>query len=373
VQPATRRKILLRLLLAAFGLLLPLLLGEIILRFLPVYSGMRLAPINADNPVPHFTPNQDVVWSLGWDFKLVNRLRINNDGFVNDQDYDSQAASPLLAIVGDSYIEAAMVPYAETVQGRLQKELGRPGRVYSFGKSGAPLSTYLIWAEHACKTYRPAGLMISVVGNDFDESLSQYKSMQNGYYYVEGSNQELELKRFDYAPSLLRVVARQSALFRYLSWNVHIEGVWYNLWHRHEEFVGNKQARVGGQVVADSQRAVDAFFRDLPKLTGLPPESILFTLDALRPEIYSAGDLVRAEESFVAQMRRFFLQAARSRGYEVIDLQPAFIADFQKRSRRFEYPEDNHWNSTGHEVVAQQVRRSQVYQRVFVSPAVSHK
>jgi len=360
-----KRKIILRLLLVGFGLGAPLLLLEILLWFLPVYGGMRLMPLNEANPVLRYTPNQNVIWSKGWNFELVNRLHINNDGFVNNQEYDASSRTPLLAIVGDSYIEAAMVPYAQTVQGRLQKEVGPRGRIYSFGKSGAPLSEYLMWADHARATYQPAALMISVVGNDFDESLNRYKTMQAGHYYVEGADGELELRRFDYEPTFLRRLARQSAMFRYLSWNMHIEGFFYNLRHHDEQFVGNVASGKSEQVVAESKKAVDAFFRDLPAKAGLPPGKILFTLDGMRPDLYDAARLARAENSYFARMRRYFREQAGAKGYEVVDLQAAFATDFAAHRQRFEYPNDNHWNAAAHGVVADAVKKSRVFRSVF--------
>jgi hypothetical protein len=101
--------------------MLCLVLAEIILRFLPVQSGLRTMPVNAENPVFHFTPERDVIFSRAWNFDMVNYRRVNNAGWVNDQNYQHQTETPLLAIVGDSYIEAMMVPYAETLYGRLAR------------------------------------------------------------------------------------------------------------------------------------------------------------------------------------------------------------------------------------------------------------
>ncbi|MBI5774608.1 MAG: hypothetical protein HZA89_12800 [Verrucomicrobia bacterium] len=367
-----KKKIIFALLAISLGLLAPLLLAEIVLRFLPVYSGMKLMPLNDTNPILRFTPNQKITWSKGWNFELVNQLRINNDGFVNDQDYEARYDSPLFAVVGDSYIEAAMIPYAETVQGRLAAAVDGRGRVYSFGKSGQPLTAYLIWAEHARKAYWADALMISVVGNDFDESLNKYKTTYAGHYYVEGPGGELELKRFDYHPSLLRSLGRQSALIRYLDWNCHIEGVLHRFTHRREKFVGNVSAKKGEQVLADSKRAVDAFFRDLPAKTGLPPEKIIFTVDGMRPHLYDAQTLKQAEGSFFDVLRQYFIEQARRRGHEVIDLQPLFVGEFNKSRQRFEYPNDAHWNSAGHAVVAAAVRQSRTFQSLF-KPAADGK
>jgi len=74
-----------------------LVVAEVVLRFLPVASGTRTLAVNAQNPVFHFTPNRDFVFSTGWDMDLANRGHVNNAGFLNDQDYGKEDARPLLA------------------------------------------------------------------------------------------------------------------------------------------------------------------------------------------------------------------------------------------------------------------------------------
>jgi hypothetical protein len=152
-----------------------LVVAEIALWFLPVESSLRTVAVDDRNPVFHARPNLRFSFSRGWDFKIPNEGRTNNAGFVNDQDYAADGPRPLIAVVGDSYIEAKMVRFAETVQGRLAAALGSRGRVYSFAFSGAPLSQYVVWARHAKEAYRPDGpdgLVVAVVDNDFDESLA---------------------------------------------------------------------------------------------------------------------------------------------------------------------------------------------------------
>jgi hypothetical protein len=91
--------------------LLVLGITEIVLHFLPVSSGLRAVAVTADSPVIHFAPNRPFLHSLGWDMHNINHGRTNNAGFVNGQDYRRDDPSPLLAVIGDSYIEARMVPF----------------------------------------------------------------------------------------------------------------------------------------------------------------------------------------------------------------------------------------------------------------------
>jgi hypothetical protein len=83
-----------------FGLLLPLLASEILLRFLPVHEGCYLEPVNEVNPIWRFKPNRTFTHSSGWNFSIVNEVHSNNYGFINDVDYDENLASPLIAVIG---------------------------------------------------------------------------------------------------------------------------------------------------------------------------------------------------------------------------------------------------------------------------------
>ncbi len=122
--------------------------AEAVLRFLPVEMSPRTLPLNAAAPVLRAPANTRYAHSVGWNFRNPNSGRINNDGFFNDQDYLLDGPRPLIAVIGDSYVEAKMVPYEQTIQGRLAKDLGKSGRVYSFAQSGAPLSQYVAWSSY---------------------------------------------------------------------------------------------------------------------------------------------------------------------------------------------------------------------------------
>ena len=66
-------------------------------------------------------------------------------------------------------------------------------RVYSFAGSGAPLSQYLVWAGYAVKEYGARAVVINVVGNDFDESLSAYRLGPGFWQYAPDANGVLQL------------------------------------------------------------------------------------------------------------------------------------------------------------------------------------
>ena len=195
------------------------------LRFLPVASSLGTLAVTPQSPVFRFTPNRDFVYSRDWDFVLANRGHVNNAGFVNDQDYRKDDPLPLLAVVGNSMIEASMVPYPDTVQGRLAKAFDGKARVYSFAAAGAPLSQYLIWARHAVQDYGAQALVINVVGNDFDESHAAYATHPGFWHYVPDANQQLSLRLSSIARAF-SALAVSSALGRYLIFNLQVGVAW---------------------------------------------------------------------------------------------------------------------------------------------------
>ncbi|MGE4290663.1 MAG: hypothetical protein AB7E32_00510 [Desulfovibrio sp.] len=347
---------------AAFGLLLALCLLEALLRLLPVNEGLHTQPVNAAAPIYHFEPDRTSTWSRFADFAMTNRVHVNNFGFVNDQDYVQEAATPLTAVIGDSYVEAVMLPYAETLQARLAVALQGHGRVYSFAASGAPLSQYLAYARYASAEFHATRLLFVIVGNDFDESLTRYANMP-GFHYFQEDTSGLKFVRQDYAPSWATRLARHSRLALYLLTNARVQEIPDRV---RKLFSSSKETHYVGQTVAeaDSERlrlsrlAVDEFLRRLPLETGLPPERMLFVMDGVRPQLYDSGYDPQADQSYFAQMRRGFMARARAKGFGVLDMQPLFQKAHAEKNTRFEFERDAHWNGLGHQQAAEAVLQS---------------
>ncbi len=369
-----RRLWTLRALAVLAGLFVALGCLEALLRTLPVYDPPRRTRVDEGNPVLRFEPGREFLWSRGWDFSMVNRGRTNNVGFVSDFDYQPDAEGPLLAVIGDSYVEAAMVPFGETCAGRLAQRLTGKARVYAFGVSGSPLSQYLAFAEYARDTFRPVGLAVVIIDNDYDESLLKYRPVPGFHYFVEDGDGRLRLERADFERSLLHRLIRASALARYFAGNVDvrrgIEQLRRGIAATWEELLGGEaehgpadaagSASVEAARVTDSKRAVVAFLNQLPEASGLDPGRIVFVVDGLRTQLYRKDRLAKMAGTFRDVMRRYFLVEAHRRGYQTADLQPAMVAHFRAYRERFEWPQDIHWNALGHELCFDALVRSEV-------------
>lgn len=384
-ETVVSRKWTLRALAVLAGLLVPLGCLEALLWTLPVYNPPVRLAVNEENPVLRFEPGREFLWSRGWDFSMVNAGRTNNYGFVSDFDYHPHAEGPLLAVIGDSYVEAAMVPFGQTCAGRLAWNLAGTARVYPFGVSGSPLSQYLAFAAYARDTFRPDGLAVVIIDNDYDESLLERRPVHGFHYFVEGGGGHLQLERVDFERDLPQRLIRASALARYFAGNADVRYAGEQLRHRLARWweptavenaaveppvtVGNRgralplnAGSADGEAarVADSKRAVDAFLDRLPEASGLEPERIVFVVDGLRPQLYRKDQLAEMAGSFRDVMRRYFLARADRRGFETADLQPAMVEHYRTHRAQFESAQDFHWNALGHEVCFDAVARSAV-------------
>jgi hypothetical protein len=355
-------------------MLVILLLAEGLLNLLPIIKNVEYSHVTKVSPILHYKPNCIVKWSRDWNFSLANRRRINNTGFLNDQTYEKDEITPLLGVIGDSYVEAIMVPYSQTFYGRLADQVGKKKRIYSFGISGSPLSQYLALAKFCCKKFRPDGLIFIIIANDFDESFYRYKPTRGFHYFLYDTTVEnVSLLRVDRIDSKLRKSILNTATGRYLFYHLHISQVLrqmriqLKIWQKGGEpvYIGNVPAQVSSKHIADSKRAADLFLAALSDYTGLPQKRIAFLVDGLRPNVYEPKMLQEGEKSFWEQIRNYFIKVAREKGYEVLDLNPAFIKEYQRSGKRFEFECDGHWNSFGHEMAANQIKHSRLFHTLF--------
>ena len=340
---------------------IPLLILESALRVMPVASPPYLQPVNAANPVARFEPNKDYVYGANWNFAIRTHKHSNNYGFNHYADYDPRARTPLLAVIGDSFVEAHEVDVGKSAAELLHESLRGAGRVYSFGISGAPLSTYLAYADWARVNFRPDAIAVVVIANDFDESLLKYKDEPRLYYF----NETGLLIRIDYQISPLKKLLRHSAFLRYAEHHLLLSHRLAALKRRLTGEVGPDIDQTMASRLPDMKRAVDYFLEQLPERSGLAPSKIALVLDADRPAIYSEAELARASRGWIAEMRGYLGLEAQRRGYALIDLQPVFISRYRRDAQRFEFPTDKHWNELGQRVVAEEIEKSAPFQRLF--------
>ena len=136
-------------------------------------------------------------------------------------------------------------------------------------------------------------------------------------------------------------------------------------WHRVEALVKRPVAAAG---VRGASGRCPARGRVLPRpIAGEDGASsagaIVFLLDPLRPALYA--DPERVQNGLYGRTARYFAEQAAARGYEVVDLAPAFLERHARGEALEVGPTDSHWNARGHELVAVELARSSVFGRTF--------
>jgi len=199
-----------------------------------------------------------------------------------------------------------------------------------------------------------------VVGNDFEESFAQVEVVPGRHHFVLGEDDVPELVRYDYQPSTLRRIARRSRVLRYVSDNLGALGLITNRVFPSlddGEYVGQVKAQSTPERLSLASRAIDEFLSRAPAVTGLDPDRIIIVVDAPRPHLYRPAALESAQTSYFVQVRNQLIQRGEERGFEVVDLQPIFIDEYERTAVRFEFPTDGHWDSNGHRVAAESLFR----------------
>ncbi|MBV8888239.1 MAG: SGNH/GDSL hydrolase family protein [Alphaproteobacteria bacterium] len=316
-------------------------------------------PANAFiNEVVRYAPNQRGIWRVR--DEIAAPYAINARGWnsgVGDYRVARIPGIPRIAVVGDSFIEALQVPHDRSMGEDLAGLLGtadRPLEVYRFGISGAPMSQYLQMAEHEVAQYRPDWLIVQIVHNDFDES---YKFKPGRYtssflkLRVEDGRVAGEIPPQAWHPGATEWLRRTAtARFFLYRWQVRPEFLIDLLLPKAHaapaEIAANSDI---GAILADRpgvEAVTDYLFGRLDAVARAMGARLLLAMDGDRFAIYAGVD------SPALELNRIAAAAAARRDLPFVDLEPAFVADWQTHHQRFDFDADHHWNEHGHAVAA---------------------
>jgi hypothetical protein len=327
------------------GVSVALALLEATLRLLPVPIGLYRTHRYEQWPLQAYEPSRPYTYSRTWALRNVHRGMTNNYGHLAP--FDFRPGSMPVVVLGDSFIEAQMNAYDETLQGRLGALLDDPRRVYGLGVSGLSLSDYLALSRLARDEFSPSAAVIVISDGDISESISG----EIGHYSFALKDGAAELTyRPLYGESVLKKIRTgvgEISLYRYLQ----------NLGFSPAKIVN----RVHGAPPAAASRedprpdrlfvVVDTFLRDLSPALGVSPGCIAFLLDSDRYAIYKPELATKRKDG--PELRGYFLQQATALGYRAADLDPVFRRAYASDKVKFDYwPMDRHWNAVGHDIAA---------------------
>ncbi len=343
--------------------LLLVVLLEVIFRTVIPAAEIPYKSSGSEN-VLRYDPNRTAtgVFTAGMLAQQRASWRINNEGWPSAIDYaPAPHDKPLIAVIGDSFVEAQQVDPDENFVAVLRRQLGTDYIVYGFGMQGAALSQYLHVARYVRERFHPDVLVFNVVHNDFDESLRSlfYHPTYLQLSYTDGAFRETQVLPYSSPPR--NQLIRTSALARYLWLNAHIGGL-TEVIRRGGELNANIEV---DRAAANRESIKGAVSYVLQRLRAENPEiPLVFLVDAPRFDLYAG----RLETSNVIWLNGLLADACDniSRCF-LLDLSDSFSEAFRQDSIRFESPYDAHWNEHGHAVVGRALHRKLLEWKVLTA------
>src|SRR3954447_26981693 len=156
-------------------ILLLLLLAEGLLRLLPVTNGVHRQNPRGSASSARLLASRPYTWSMGWDLRFPTRGRTNAMGFISPHEYTD--GNRAVALFGDSFVEAQMLPYAESLAGQLDALWRDRLIAHNYGASGAALPHYLGMAREMGARFRFRAAVVVVTPGDYTEGFARLEGL----------------------------------------------------------------------------------------------------------------------------------------------------------------------------------------------------
>jgi hypothetical protein len=319
---------------------------------LPIVGGVyRQNPSSAASST-RLVPHRDYTWSMGWDLRHVVHGRTNGMGFLSPYEYTADKRA--VAMLGDSFVEAEMLSYDESLAGRLDSVWGGRAHAFNFGQSGASLPHYLGMAREMAARFQFAAAIVVVTPDDYTEGFEAKEGM-----YSWGANPERELIELVPAVSRSRLTqfVREMALVRYTRANLRLSP---------SRLLGaSKPPACSRQPLSASDRArLTAYVDALPRALRLDPGRIVMVFHVPVAEVYERVDRNRPARTApdcadIDTLARAELEKlAASRSMQLIDVTRLLEDHYRVYRRPLDFrPVDAHWNGTATAVIAREIAR----------------
>jgi len=290
-----------------------------------------------------YRPGHSFRLSWGWNLENPLRQQANNLGFLSERDFTPDPRS--LALIGDSFVDASMLPPGERVGDQVQKALGaRP--VYAMGGPGSSLLDYAERVRYASEKLDVRDFVVVLETGDIKQVYCGSGNIHSPCLDRKTGEARVETQP---PPSSLKLVLRHSAFLQYMLGHLRFDPVS----RLRRAFAAPPAARPAsgrsywaGVTEADIDRIVGEFFaRVAPYRKG----RLVFVLDSDRLEM-NRGEVAPDP------LRAHLVATLEEGGAEVVDLAPVFARSVQETGYHLEIsPHDAHWNARATKLVAEAV------------------
>ena len=353
-----------------------------IFRFLIPASDIPNATYDDINDIVKYESYQKGIIRSGPLSERKSRFNINNSGWNSTINYNANKISTKrIAIIGDSYVEAFSVDVDKAFPSILQKELDTSSNteVYSFGISGAPLSQYYHMLKYVWKDYTPDIIILNLVHNDFDESISNiFRRPYFHQYQKNNENSYVLTEQEPFIPNKINRTLKKSAIVRYIFKNLKISSLnilkirlskllllknTYNendKSFKHEKDIYNllrNNQKIGySDSIYNYYNEIDNItshiFKKIKEFSKKNNIKILICIDADRYFIYTGKN---PKHSSIYMLNDISIKNANKFSIPILDLTDSFLNDYLDNKREFEWNDDKHWNNYGNQIVGKAI------------------
>ncbi|MDO9091390.1 MAG: hypothetical protein Q8R98_12250 [Rubrivivax sp.] len=339
------------------GLCAFLLMAELTFRLLPVSSATR-SDYHIDPLILTYAPHHPWRYATGWDLRNPQSLKTNGHGFVSDHEFIRNEQA--IALIGDSFVEAASLDASDRPAAQVQQAIGNRRPVYAMGSAGTSLLDYAERIRYAHQHFGVRDFIVLMERGDVVQALCGSGNV---------ASQCLERKtlapRIETAPtpSMAKVVLRESAFAQYMVSQLKLEPaklLRLMFTHSVPAEPGSKSEGTAG---AAHRASPAASARAMAEVDAVATEFFV----RIKPHV--AGQLVIAVDSdrqaLMARrlaadpMRQRFIELAQAAGATVVDTETLFAAHFSQSSLSLDVgPYDGHLNPLGVRLVAAAVAKA---------------
>jgi len=297
------------------------------------------------------------VYTIGKFARQRGKWRVNNAGWNSDIDYfePSQRRKPLIAIIGDSYVEALQVNVNDSIVSVLRRKVQGQYDVYGFGISGAPLSQYLQMSRYVVKHFDPEVIVVNVVQYDLEESVLSSASYPY-FLKIDMTNGKPEESILPLSPVTAKQTTKflfKSAIVSYLWHNLKVGELWTQFRAKHHVNEKTLTNNVDTNLDAKTKIYEAAVYVLRTMREENPAKAFVLIADAPRRDIYNGA----APSNDLLWMHKVLTDLTSRYRFGLVDLMEPFQDRYAKEMVKFDSEYDYHWNKHGHQYAGEVLYR----------------
>jgi hypothetical protein len=179
-----------------------------------------------------------------------------------------------------------------------------------------------------------------------------------------------------YAPSRMKRLLFRSRTVRFFYFNCRLKDRRFTRDMLNKPGPGRFQANIDTSILNDwdaIEAITDHIFTQLKRESDERHVKLAITMDTPRQFIYGGQD---PRECVAYKLNALAERLARRHGIAFLDLTDAFILDYAKNKKRFEYSWDGHWSAYGHKIAGRATAdfliKSNISPQPMAAPAKHH-